>query len=156
MGKEKRLPQKLAPEDEACFPGLVKAGYAITSHKDKSYNCVSFGVGDTSKKWDGTQYWPPGVPRSPQLDSLVGACEYVGFKVCDTGEAEEGYEKIALYVDDNGFWGHVAKQHGNQWCSKLGDEEDVLHPTPHCFSDSVYHWHWVHFMKRPIGTKKTD
>jgi hypothetical protein len=132
----------------------VTAGYRVTSKKDATYNCVAFAMGDTSKWWDPSPlpglYWPEGTVRSPHLDSLIGACEHEGFEVCKSGDLEEGFEKIALYVDDNGFWAHVAKQVGNQWCSKLGDEEDVLHPTAHCFGDSAYHWHWVHFMKRRI------
>jgi hypothetical protein len=154
VGKKSKLPQRLAAEDEQCFPGLVKAGYVVTSPKDGTYNCVSLAVGDISKKWDGCYYWPSGVSRSPHLDSLKNVCEQQGFEICGTGDLEDGYEKVALYVDNNGFWAHIAKQVGNQWCSKLGDEEDVVHPTPHCFSDSVYHWHWVHFMKRRAPTRQ--
>jgi hypothetical protein len=154
MGKESGLPKRLAPEDEKLFPGLVTAGYHVASRKDATYNCVAFAMGDTSHWWDTSQlpgfYWPPGVKRSGELDSLTSACKHQGFEICENGNLEAGYEKIALYVDNNGDWAHVAKQVGNQWCSKLGDEEDVLHPTPHCFSDSKYRWHWVHFMKRRI------
>jgi hypothetical protein len=33
---------------------------------------------------------------------LISAFETIGYVVCDDGKVEPGFEKIALYEDDNG------------------------------------------------------
>jgi hypothetical protein len=64
-------------------------------------------------------------------NSQVSAFECIGYEICAGGQLEEGYDKVALYVDQQGFWTHAAKQEGDSiWSSKIGEYEDIRHPTP--------------------------
>ncbi len=107
-----------------------------------------------TKKWDPTAiplpgyYWPPNARRDAHPDALRSAFEAIGYEVCERDNLEDGYEKVALYVDANGSW--AAKQEANgEWSCKLGNEEDVRYKTPHSFGDSIY-GHVAYFMKRQI------
>ena len=54
--------------------------------------------------------------------------ELHGYQECSTGDPEPGFDKIALYVDDEGVPTHAAKQLINgAWTSKIGDLEDIEH-----------------------------
>jgi len=95
-------------------------------------------------------YWPEGSRRDRDLDSLKAAFGTIGYDLCDNGNLEEGYEKVAIYVDKTGRWSHASRQESNgEWCSKLGNEEDIRHETPHCFGGSIY-GEVAYFMKRVI------
>jgi hypothetical protein len=155
MGKASGLPSRLSSEDEAQFPKLSVIGYRVASAKDTSHNCVAYAADDKARKWDPSPipnpgyYWPPGARRDQHPDALKSAFEQIGYELCVGGEFEDDYEKVALYVDSNGYWSHAAKQEENgEWSCKLGDEEDIRHKTPHCFSGSIY-GEVVYFMKRP-------
>jgi hypothetical protein len=81
---------------------------------------------------------------------LRSAFEHLGYELCTNGDLEDGYLKIALYVDNNGAWSHVARQELNgEWSSKLGDEEDIRHKAPHCFGNSIY-GNVAYFMRKTI------
>ena len=74
----------------------------------------------------------------------------LGYTVCDTGERETGYDKVAVYARD-GRWTHAARQLENgQWTSKLGPDEDITHPSPRNLAGELYGS--VHcIMRRPSG-----
>ena len=153
MGKEIGMPQKLSQEDEECFPSLVTMGYRVSSKKDCSHNCVAYAAGDVTKSWDPTMipipgyYWPPNARRDRHPDALKSAFEEIGYEMCTGHDYEEGFEKVALYVDNNGYWSHAAKQEENgEWSCKLGREEDIRYKNPHCFGDS--YGHIAYFMRR--------
>lgn len=96
-------------------------------------------------------YWPPGADRGEGEDSLKTAFEAIGYEACVGGDLEAGYEKVALYINELGFWTHAAKQESNgEWSSKLGNEEDIRHPHPHCFGGSAY-GNVVYFMRRAVS-----
>lgn len=96
-------------------------------------------------------YWPPGARRDQHPDALRSVFEQIGYEVCTSEATEDGYHKIALYVDENGHWSHAAKQEANgEWSCKLGDEEDVRHKSPHCFGGSIYGV-VVYFMRKRTG-----
>lgn len=155
MGNGGGLPSRLSPEDEQCFPNLRAVGYRVTSKKDPVYNCVAYAADDETQKWDPTgiplpgYYWPPTADRGEGADSLRSCFEAVGYELCENGDHETGYHKVALYIDDDGFWAHAAKQIGVEWASKLGSEEDIRHATPHCFGGSIY-GNVVYFMRKPL------
>jgi hypothetical protein len=160
MVEDGGLPARLSPEDERCFPTLCVTGYRVESPKDVSYNCIAYVVGDKTRHWSPTvlpipgYYWPPNARRDDHPDALKSVFEAEGYEICTDGDLEEGYEKIALYVDKNGEWTHAAKQEINgEWSSKLGDEEDIRHKTPHCFSDAIY-GEIAYFMRRHIVGKE--
>jgi hypothetical protein len=90
----------------------------------------------------------------PEEDySLLGVVDFFvqhGFEVCADDEAEIGYEKIALFSQDNQEFTHVAKHlKGNLWTSKLGFSHDVSH-TLQAIQSGIYGN--IHtFMKRKIA-----
>jgi hypothetical protein len=111
-----------------------------------------------------SDYWPPNVRESRfnnvpiallllrEIDSMAGilflryliskerlqvyleAYRTIGYETCDSQCFEPGFEKIAIYVNDNGKPTHAARQLPNgQWTSKIGMWEDVEHE----FSESL-------------------
>jgi len=157
VGQGEGLSERLAADREAQFPDLAKAGYRVTSQSARNYNCVAYAAGDETRKWDSGglllpgYYWPPGAMRGHQIEALQCAFATLGYEPFDTGDPEEGYEKVALDADENGHWQHVARQlPGGHWASKLGDCEDILHTTVHALCSPVYGTVWG-YMKRPTG-----
>ena len=56
---------------------------------------------------------------------------FLGFSPCDQGDVEEGWVKIALYLDASGIPTHAARQIGpDEWTSKLGRSVDISHTQP--------------------------
>jgi hypothetical protein len=98
-------------------------------------------------------HWPKGAIEGDDPDALKSAYEVIGYELCSGEHADRpeiGYEKVAIYVDDLGLWSHAAKLHDNgEWSSKLGDIEDVHHPSEHCFGDSEY-GNGVYYMRRRL------
>jgi hypothetical protein len=122
-------------ELEALFPRLRDSGYVVTSDYDAEYNCVSYIADDRRQRWEpeerGGWYWPPHLPKNDfSLDNYVRCFEFLMFRRCDDGSFEEGVEKIAVFVDDDGEFSHVARQLSDGWwSSKLGFYEDISHPA---------------------------
>jgi hypothetical protein len=76
-------------------------------------------------------YWPPDL-NDDSLDSWIEVFRLHGYKICDNGDFEPGFEKVAIYVDADGFTSHVAKQDVvlGKWASKLGKTgHDIVHDT---------------------------
>lgn len=66
------------------------------------------------------------------MESFVEAYAALGYTVCEDGsrEPELGFQKIAIYVDEDGIPTHAARQLPNgEWTSKLGRAEDIQHQT---------------------------
>jgi len=83
--------------------------------------------------------WPPGAIRGQGIEALVSAFETLGYEICSGTDLEYGYEKVALYAKRFGSWEHVTKQEEDGWwSSKLGNLEDIRHPTPHAVSSADY------------------
>src|SRR5437867_6208731 len=126
---------------EAKFPNLRAAGYAVTSDAVDVPNCIAWVVGDMDHYWDpqlagfsGTYYWPPGIRRDDSIDALVDLFELFGYRVCDDGRLEFGFERIVIYADRPGEPAHesqhVARQlRSGAWTSKLGPGKDIEHQT---------------------------
>jgi len=157
MGQTQGLPERLDSQHEAALPNLIKSGYQVTSPRTPQYNCIAYAGADTTKKWDcgglprPGYYWPPGATRGASIEALVSAFQCIGFEFCNSNDCETGYERVALYVDKEGKWTHAARQlaDGN-WSSKLGDCEDIRHPTPEALSNGVY-GRVIHYMRRTLG-----
>jgi len=115
------------------FPNLDFASTKKTSESDGDYNCIAWAAGEDDRKWwpDRSQqaYWPKGVPRECTLPSFLQAFRTLGYEPCDSGEAEQGFEKIAIYADQSGRPTHAARELVGQgtWTSKLGDWIDISH-----------------------------
>lgn len=126
---------------DTCFTSASKEGCWITSCKNSDYNCIAWAAGDTQNWWwpssnaIGT-YWPPGIPCECTLSAFVSAFGSAGYDEWsqENGGHEAGYEKIAIYADDQGVPTHAARQLPNgRWASKLGPYKDVQHATTAAF-----------------------
>lgn len=130
----------LSSTTEAKFPNLTQAGYEVTSPQTPDYNCIAWAAGDDSAWWEpvpagddaskvmGGYYWPRGVPLEPTLASYERAFKRQGYRVCDSRDLEDDWEKIAIFVDGQGRPTHAARQlESGDWASKLGALEDIEH-----------------------------
>ena len=81
------------------------------------------------------------------------AYETLGYKLCAKSDRlEDGIEKIALFGmrDSNGVEPtHAARQlESGEWTSKLGDYEDIVHPSLEDVRGPIY-GEWICCMSRP-------
>ncbi len=163
MGKTQRLPRHLSKTVAADFPSLKRNEYTVTSHEDPVYNCIAYAAGDTSQWWDFVEppsplgvFWPEGAGRDESLDALKSCFETIGYEVSDGSGLEDGYEKIALYVNKKGHWTHAARQERRgSWTSKLGKGLDISHETPQALYGDLY-GEFGYYMKRRIADSEGD
>jgi len=138
---------------ESLFPNLQRNNYVVTSPTTAEYNCIAWAASDTDAWWEPDalflSFWPDGVPRQYSLDSYIGAFMALGYTVCQGSEYENGYEKIALYIDQNKKPTHAARQlSSGHWTSKLGQLEDIEYNTLEGLIGTEYGTVTV-IMKRP-------
>jgi hypothetical protein len=99
---------------EEIFPGLVSAGYTVTSPRSKSYNCIAWAAGDLGKWWWPTPaddvFWPLGASRTETLVAFREAFASIGYVKCSGQELEPGFEKIAIFASEQGVPLHAARQ----------------------------------------------
>lgn len=113
------------------LPGLEPGAYEITSPTTDDYNCISWALGETHRRWDPLgllpDHWPAGLARNDQLETIEAALRLEGFESCADDALEDGMEKVALFADGAHFT-HVARQlPSGRWTSKLGDYCDIEH-----------------------------
>ena len=151
------------------FPKLVDDNtFTIESPATSSYNCIAWAMGfddrwidyiddHSPKKW-----WPSGVPRDWNPNTLIAAFEAVGFEKCGMNDTpEEGFDKVALYKVSP-FYEPVSKERKPEgWChaarivaegiyhSKIGHSFDVRHRSGDLFSGTSY-GEVYQVMKRPM------
>jgi len=139
---------------EQLFPALVGTGYRITSPRDRDYNGIAWAPGDLRNWWwPGTdlerEYWPAGFPRVWTLEIFRDVFATLGYVPCDNEAVEAGYEKVALYANEQGLPTHAARQlPDGRWTSKLGRMEDIEHELRALEGD--LYGTVVLLMKRPI------
>lgn len=138
---------------ESVFPQLSRSAYSITSPPTPEYNCIAWAAGDTERWWwpvaGSYAYWPSNVPVQETLDAFIQTFVTLGFMPCDDSQTEQGYEKVALYVDLNGKPTHAARQlPQGRWTSKLGQGQDIEHDLDG-LTGSVY-GSVAQILKRPI------
>ena len=143
---------------ECKFPKLKQENFEITSEATRDYNCIAWAADDTSKPWWPIRimpypakqyYWPRNLPRVRTLDNFVQAFALLGYETCSTSELEQGYVKVAIYVNANGAPTHMARQlESGAWTSKLGDDEDIEHSTLASVEGAAYGKAHT-FLKRP-------
>jgi hypothetical protein len=117
---------------ELRYPNLALTEYTVTSPKSQEYNCFAWAAGDQDRWWQPTPedefYWVEGVPMEETLSAYIQAYQTLDYVTCDSATLESGYEKIALYVRDDGVPVHAARQLiTGQWASKIGALEDIEH-----------------------------
>jgi hypothetical protein len=119
---------------ELQFSSLKNSYYSKTSEKTPRYNCIAYVAGDYERPWwpvpyQAPYFWPIDNPEKDEsLEEFIEAFESLGYQCCDNDEQEDGFHKIVIYIDEDGFPSHMAKQLPNgKWSSKCGDLEDIEH-----------------------------
>ncbi len=151
-------------EDKDAFlsdlPLLQDEGYRVTSKASGSYNCIALSVRDHDRwYWPGeglapdgrNSYWPPGCTRDLTVEAFVEMFSGKGFEVCDSDDFEPGYEKVAIFVCENGEPAHAALQRADRngaWRSKIGFNVDVEHELRSVECDNFGTVHTI--MKRQL------
>lgn len=113
------------------FPHSFNEPFEITSPASGEYNCIAWALLDlTHFIWPLRQrgfYWPKGLPMKETRSAFVDLFAKHGYKICDNGNLEKGFLKLALFEKD-GIPTHAARQlpYG-KWTSKIGAHFDVSH-----------------------------
>lgn len=128
---------------ENSFPNLHENNFEITSDYSENYNCIAWAANDTSRWWWPANsldaYWVEDVPRVATKETFIRAFQKLGYEICDSRLLEDGFEKVALYVDDNQQPTHMARQlSSGMWTSKLGEAWDITHHTLEGIENSIY------------------
>ena len=136
------------------FPKLTDQNYSISSPATDNYNCVAWAYEVSNKKmWPGAPddyYWPPDVAGADALQTLIKLYLNAGYEQCDNGQLEDGFKKVAIYVNEEGPQ-HVARQlESGRWTSKLGDLEDIEHDTLEILEGKDYGKATVFLRKRAV------
>ena len=135
------------------FPNSKIDPFLITSPQTALYNCIAWAYGD-NRKWywpdsSNIYYWPEDIPRQEKIESFILLFERVGFTICNDGDLERHFNKIAIYCDQIGKPTHAARQLDNGfWTSKLGQSFDITH-TIFSMSNGTY-GNVAVYMKRKI------
>lgn len=118
------------------FKSLNSANHTKTSEATKEYNCIAYAADRLDQIWWPIYYstapysWPLGQQDDEDLDTFIAGFEAIGYELCESADFEEGYVKVAIYIDlVLGMPSHMARQLDDHsaWTSKLGDLEDISH-----------------------------
>jgi hypothetical protein len=118
---------------EAAFPGLRGTDWRESSQAEDCYNCIAWAADVTSQWWwpsdgSGKTFWPETVPNAVTLVTFRAAFATLGYAVCNDETLEVGFEKVAIFTNEQGIPTHAARQLDNgHWTSKLGRLEDIEH-----------------------------
>ena len=145
---------------ESIFPGLAAVGYRVTSPATAEYNCIAWAAEDDTTWWwpdsFGDYYWPPQAPRVETVEAFMAAYGTIGYQPCQDASLEPGFEKVAIYVDEQGVPTHAARQQpSGRWTSKLGQLEDIEHDRVDGLSGLTY-GSVEQVLKRPVAAARTD
>lgn len=140
------------------IPALKNATYQKTSEPDGNYNCVAHVFDDRSRPWSPSldlyswAFWPDDIPSLPSQSAFRALFAKYGYEDCETGDPEDGYEKIAIF-EKHGLVSHVARRQGRGWwSSKLGDEEDIAHESTEAVTGSGFGYGTVTcYMRRSMS-----
>src|ERR1700683_2825441 len=145
------------PQFSNVRPDNFKCSSDSTEDVEEKYNCIAWAVGKKDAFWWprqlGGYHWPVNRPREPlnreTIKNFEDAFLTEGFIRCSDGKWEDGFEKLALYVNDSDIPKHAARLLPNgAWTSKMGDSEDIEHDTVHVVEGDLYGKAKV-FFKRP-------
>ncbi|MFB2918410.1 DUF7689 domain-containing protein [Aerosakkonema funiforme] len=140
---------------ELYFPNLRKTGYRIESQKTPRYNCIAWAAGVDDRPWwpiDLPPYYWPEEPRVESLAAFISVFQSLGYQVCDNSDREIGFEKVAIYIDEDEIPTHIARQlPSGEWTSKCGDLEDIIHTLEGLEGSYPAYGRVACVMKRPIS-----
>ena len=126
---------------EELFPNLENDAFEITSDATADYNCIAWALGLNDAKWDPSPwyYWPRSVPRNHAVSTIEAIFSSFGFVKCESGNAEEGFGKVAIFSVDGVEYAHIARQLSDgRWTSKLGNLEDITHADCNSLTGQEY------------------
>jgi len=111
------------------FPNLGANDYEVKSPQAKEYNCIAWAAGVSNRKWwPKLHYWPVVEETEESVEAFVRVFAKLGYEPCSSSNFEEGFEKVAIYADENNRTKHMARQLASgSWTSKLGSEVDIEH-----------------------------
>lgn len=141
------------------MPRLADGTYRITSPEDPAYNCFAWAANDNTRVWSPTLlgsgvYWPPGIPALASMKGVLNAYAMTGYERCESPDAEDGFEKIAIFADASGDPRHAARQlPTGAWASKLGDHVDIEHDNLAAVGGDLYGEPAV-YVKRPVESSR--
>jgi hypothetical protein len=127
-------------------PNLRRSNYTDESQPTNRYNCYAWAAGYDDLNWDWYRagedyYWPLHLPTDQGniLDSLTQAYLSIGYEIARDDSCENGYDKIAIYVNSAGIPTHAARQLINgRWTSKLGEHQDIQHENLQVLEEGLY------------------
>lgn len=127
---------------ESLFPNLSPDNYRLTSPETRVYNSIAWALEEDDRYWWpdplGQYYWPNNVPREETLTAFTEVYLMFGYEICTSRELEQGFEKVALYVGEDGKPSHATRQLSTgMWSSKIEDVEDIEHDTLECLERGI-------------------
>lgn len=123
------------------FPNLTNKNHSIASPATDNYNCIAWSLG-VNDRWmwpeDLDSFWPSVVAEADELEAVIQLYLDRGYDKCESGELEEGYKKVAIYVKEDRL-SHAALQlESGRWTSKLGRMQDIEHDTLEALEGELY------------------
>jgi hypothetical protein len=135
------------------FPCITELNSSPTSPKTDEYNCIAWAYGRDDEWFQPDaeeQYFWPISRREYSIAAHEELFSSIGYSRCADASQEDGFLKIALYVDKEGQPTHAARQlPTGKWTSKLGEEVDIEHDSPEVLNGPAYGTAKI-FMKRKI------
>ena len=147
-------PSSYKRELENVFPSLANGEYQITSQETPQYNCIAWSFEENIRWWwpdqDEIYYWPENVPRLETLESFILAYQKIGYIPCFNDNLERDFQKVAIFVGNNGVPTHAARQLSNgKWTSKLGKSVDIEHELEGVVGQEPSYGSVAQILKRP-------
>jgi hypothetical protein len=95
-------------------------------------NCIAWALGDCTRRWwpneQPKSYWPVAAHVYPTRLAFEAVFRSEWYLPCGDSLPTPGFDKIALFIGNNGFVSHAAKQTvAGQWTSKLGIHDLIEH-----------------------------
>lgn len=114
------------------FPKLTDDNHSPTSPPTDNYNCIAWAYEVSNKRmWPECPdyYWPSNAAGVDELRTLIQLFLNAGYEECENAQQEDGFQKVAIYVNQEGPT-HAARQlESGRWTSKLGNLADIEHDT---------------------------
>jgi hypothetical protein len=137
------------------FPNITEFNSKPTSPATGVYNCIAWAYGRDDGWFEPDpleQYCWPISRREYSIDAYKELFSSIGYIHCANASNEDGFLKIALYIDEKGQPTHAARQlEKGKWTSKLGFNIDIEHDSPEVLNGKKYGTAKV-FMKREIDS----
>ena len=135
------------------WPNLTGENHLITSPASEDYNCIAWAYEVSDKRmWPGTPdyYWPSKLAGVDEIGTLIQLYLDNGYENSKSGELEEGYKKIAIYVNQEGPQHAALQLESGRWTSKLGGMQDIEHDTLVGLEGALYGKATVFLRKRRV------